>query len=239
VARREDFDNSIWNDPDFLALSSDARLVYIWTWTNPRCGMAGIYKLAPSQAAAETGLPEVRVRTALVELGEARFAFYEGNVLWVRTRVKHLRQKTKQIAVAVANDLRRISDSNPLKAQFLATYAHHVWLKDYVSGEGRVSLENPSSDPIHPVDGHSTVTGGGNGGGTGEKGWGPGKGNNRFSAPVSLAWAPSPEDVAMRDEHFPDWEVEAVANSAATLRLGRKPVTVEAVRGLLTGEEAA
>jgi hypothetical protein len=60
-----------------------------------------------------------------------------------------------------------------------------------------------------------------------------------FSAPVSLAWVPSPEDVAMRDEHFPDWEVEAVANSAATLRLGRKPVTVEAVRGLLTGEEAA
>jgi hypothetical protein len=58
VARREDFDNSLWSDPDFLVLSSDARLVYIWTWTNPRCGMAGIYKFAPSQAAAETGLPE-------------------------------------------------------------------------------------------------------------------------------------------------------------------------------------
>lgn len=62
---------------------------------------------------------------------------------------------------------------------------------------------------------------------------------SRFAAPVSLAWSPPAEDVALRDEHFPDWSIEAVSSSASQLRLGRKPVTVEAVRGLLTGEEAA
>jgi hypothetical protein len=233
MPRREDFDNSLWSDPDFLALSSAARLTYIWTWSNPRCGMAGIYKLSPAQATLELGLDEATVTAALAELGEARFAFYEMNVLWVRSRVKHLRQKTTQIATAIRSDLARIPNGHPLKVQFVETYGKLGWLSAALAGDPQ---EGPVK-PIHPDEGRVTLNGGGNG--SGVKGWGAGKGNNRFSAPTSLAWAPSPEDVAMRDEHFPDWEVEAVANSAATLRLGRKPVTVEAVRGLLTGEEAA
>jgi hypothetical protein len=190
MPRREDFDNSLWSDPDFLALSADARYVYIWTWTNTRCGMAGIYKFAPSQAASETGISEARIRKALLELAEARFAYYEENVLWVRTRVKHLRQKTKQIAIAVANDLRRISDSNPLKAQFLAAYGHHVWLKDAICGEGRVSLENPSPDPIR--DSQATVLGTGTGVGSGGKGWGSGRGRKRDASQSRPGYAPRP-----------------------------------------------
>jgi hypothetical protein len=60
MARREDFDNSLWSDPDFLALTPQARLLYIWSWTNPRCGMAGIYKLSPVQATLEVGYDERR-----------------------------------------------------------------------------------------------------------------------------------------------------------------------------------
>jgi hypothetical protein len=54
-AMDEDFDNALWSDPEFLALTPEARMTYIWSWTNPRCGMAGIYKVALTQAALETG----------------------------------------------------------------------------------------------------------------------------------------------------------------------------------------
>jgi protein gp37 len=143
------------------------------------------------------------------------------------------RQKTKQIATAIANDLRRISDSNPLKGQFLAMYANHVWLKDYVSGEGRVSLDNPSPEPIHPVDGHSTVLGTGGGNGVGVKGWGSGKGNKSAAA---KPYSPDPEAIALRDAHFPDEAVQAVESCAITLRFRRQDVTPEAIRALLYGE---
>lgn len=236
MARREDFDNSLWSDPDFLALSSDARLVYIWTWTNPRCGMAGIYKLAPSMAALETGLSQDRVMAALDELGAAEFTFYENRVLWVRTRVKHLRQKTFPIAKSIRNDLLKIPDDHPLKARFLATYGHHSWLSDCIGSEGHVTLNRPSPDSLKTLpqgsDGHVTVPGTGTGRGTGRR-------SMRCVARDSQRYTPDPEMVAMRDAHFPDLEVGTVASAATTLRFRKREVTPEAIRALLDGPGVA
>jgi len=226
VSRREDFDNSLWSDPDFLALSSGARMTYIWSWTNPRCGMAGIYKVAAAQAAFETGLPEAQIREAFEELEEARFAFYIANVLWVRSRVKHLRQKTKQIATAIKNDLRRIADDHPLKAQFLLAYAHHEWLKEAIADEARLSLNNPSTDPLHPADSRPTVLGTGTGTGTG-------KGGAKRRAHDPTPYQPDPWAEAMRDAHFPDFEVSAIMGAAFTLKLRKVEPTPEALRPLL------
>lgn len=236
MSRREDFDNALWSDPDFLALSPEARMTYIWTWTNPRCGMAGIYKTAPVQAAMETGLSEEAVRGALVELGEAQFAFYVGNVLWVRSRVKHLRQKTTQIAKAIRNDLAKIADDHPLKAQFMATYKGHSWLQDYIGTEGHVTLTRPITE-APGSDGHATVlgTGTGKGTGSGRKGWGPGKGNREAPKP----YTPDPEMVELRDEHFPGFDIGGLESAAMTLRMRRQEVTVEALRHLIEGPEAA
>jgi hypothetical protein len=53
------------------------------------------------------------------------------------------------------------------------------------------------------------------------------------------AYAPDPEIVALRDEHFPGEDVTAVTNCAATLQFRRQPVTPEGIRELLIGGEAA
>jgi hypothetical protein len=243
VSRREDFDNSLWSDPEFLALSPEARMTYIWTWTNPRCGMAGIYKTAPVQAAMETGLSEDAVRAALTELGEAQFAFYEGNVLWVRSRVKHLRQKTTQIARAIRNDLAKISDDHPLKAQFMATYRSHSWLKDYIGSEGQVTLTRPISESP-PGDGHVTVLGTGTGKGTGGKGWGAGKGNRTPEIPPSDAAVAGVHARLERDaeltQQFPDVPLAFVNNAARRLAARGEAATYEAIRAELedAGEAA-
>lgn len=233
MSRREDFDNAIWSDPDFLALSPQARWVFIWTWTNPRCGMAGIYKTAAVQAAMETGLTEAEVKSALVELGDAEFAFYEGNVLWVRSRVKHLRQKTPQIAKSIRNDLAKIADGHPLKAQFMATYKGHSWLRDYIGTEAHVTLSRPIVDapqsPDRESDGHSTVLGTGTGKGTGFRGRGAGKGKR--SAPPSETYSDDPRMAAIRDAHFPTHSVASIQGAVATLRIRhRQEPSVDAIR---------
>jgi hypothetical protein len=228
MPRREDFSNALWSDPDFLALSADARLLYVWTWTNPRCGMAGIYKLAPAAAAYETGLGEERTVAAFEELGAARFAFLEEGVVFVRTRVKHLRQKTEQIAKAIRNDLKQIPDDHPLKAQFSATYRHLNWLSTAFEGDPQ---EAPK-EAAQPGDGRVTVYGTGKGNGIGKKGRGAGRGNN------PRPYQPSTEWTAVRDLHFPDLEVGSVESAAMQLKLRRREPTVEAIRELLEGRAA-
>jgi hypothetical protein len=178
-------------------------------------------------------LRRATISAAFAELHETRFVFYESNVVWVRTRVKHIRQKTTQIATAIRNDLARIPKDHPFRAQFVETYGKLVWLSEALSGD---PLEGPIK-AIQPKDGHSTVYGGGTGVGTGGKGWGSGRGNKRDAS--QPAYSPDPQAVALRDEHFPDQPVEAVASCSAMLRIRRQPVTPDAVRALLFGEVAA
>lgn len=242
MGRREDFDNALWSDPDFLALSSEARMTYIWSWTNPRCGMAGLYKVAPAQAALETGYPVETVLAALVELSAADFAFYESNVLFVRTRARRLRTKSEQIAKAIRNDLMGVSDSHPLKGQFLSLYADQPWLKPYIS-QGRASVNGSSvevhgNQPSEPdrvnlagasTEAGSTHLGNGNGKGKGnpQRGRGVGKGQR---------YEDDPHWTAVRDTHFPDCEVGTITSIAAALQMRRVEPTVEAIRVLLVDD---
>jgi hypothetical protein len=140
MSRREDIDNAVWSDPDFHGLSPAAKLVYLWTFTNPRCGMAGIYKVVLGAIALETGLSGTDVSGALEELRQERFVLYTDGVLWVRTRVKHLRTKTPQIAKSIARDLEQIT-SHPLTQAFLDEYRTLGWLSDPLQRVTRGSHE--------------------------------------------------------------------------------------------------
>jgi hypothetical protein len=159
VSRREDIDNSIWSDPDFNTLTPNAKLVYVWAFTNPRCGMAGLYKVIPGAIALETGLDADAITAALRELAETRFVQYERGVLWVRSRVKHLRTKTPQIAKAIARDVEHIGN-DPLQAAFLAEYRSLGWLADPLQTLTRGSGDRHEISDTYGENGdpHPTVT---------------------------------------------------------------------------------
>jgi hypothetical protein len=144
VSRREDIDNSIWSDPDFHGLSPHAKLVYLWSFTNPRCGMAGLYKVVLGALALETGLSGADVSAALEELRQERFVLYDKGVLWVRSRVKHLRTKTPMIARSIARDVESIS--GPLRDQFVAEYRSLGWLADPLGTLSSTSTEGLEKD---------------------------------------------------------------------------------------------
>lgn len=146
MSRREDIDNSIWSDPDFARLTPDAKLVYLWSFTNPHCGMAGLYKVSDDLIMFETKLPADRLAAALDELNAAAFVFYEDLVVWVRTRVKWLRTKTPQIAKSIANDVAKITETHPLRVRFVAEYESALWLEGALSSRvNRGSTEGHGS----------------------------------------------------------------------------------------------
>jgi hypothetical protein len=234
VSRHEDFENALWSDPDFLALTPEARMTYIWSWTNPRCGMAGLYKVALSQAALETGYTTTQIEQALAELAASDFAFYEHNVLFVRTRARRLRTKSEQIAKSIRSDLQKVADDHPLKRKFLGLYAAMPWLRPWI-GEGRAGVDAdsgevhggpPTKPPRASLSRSSTgsrSTPHGNGKGTG-KGNGPqGRGAGRGAAD----WA----DWAA--EHLPDLPAEFVSAMAERLDVAGHQVTAEDVRRLV------
>ena len=201
MSRREDIDNGIWSDPDFEALTANAKLVYIWSFTNPRCGMAGVYKLPPRAAAIETNLTPDEFMAALAELAESRFVLYEDEVIWVRTRVRHIRTRSPQIAKSIRSDLDKLTPDHPLKAKFLKEYGAFAWLTEAI---GSLTDPHPVSYPKakigEPHGGSPTLLGNGKGKG---KGRGKGLEDSRARADHAKRWAA---------ENLPDLPPDFVAH---------------------------
>jgi hypothetical protein len=158
VSRREDIDTAIWSDPDFEVLSAEASLLYIWSWTNTRCGWSGIYKVSV-RAMTESKLTPELVSVALAELDEAKFAFYEAPLLWVRTRVKHIRSKSPQMAQSILKDLRSLPPKHPLVVGFMNEYRSDKWLRDYLSEAYREGIGNLSEKSLDKGNSHTLSVG--------------------------------------------------------------------------------
>lgn len=144
MSRREDIDNAIWSDPDFEALSLEAAMLYIWSWTNPRCGLAGLYKVS-ERAMTESKVTLERLPDVLAELAAADFLFYESGVLFVRSRLKHFRTKTPQVAKSVASDVVKLSEAHPMRAMWIDEYVDTPWWQRMIF-EGHVTLDRPSPE---------------------------------------------------------------------------------------------
>jgi len=133
MARREDVENSIWSDSDFLSLAGPARLVYVWSFTNPRCNMAGIYQVPRQAILMETGVQRANLDRVLQQLEAGRFLFYDDRVMFVRSRVKYLRSRSNTIARAIGNDLTRLG-KHPFVYKWWEENAHHQWITRELDG---------------------------------------------------------------------------------------------------------
>ena len=114
MARNEDFSNGFWDHPDIEPLSADATLLFIWSWTNPRCGMAGIYEVG-RRAMMECKVPDERLDATLEELASYDKALYERGVLFVLKRTARVRTKSIQVAKSAVKDLLQVPEGHPLR----------------------------------------------------------------------------------------------------------------------------
>lgn len=176
MSRLEDVSTALWEDEDFDDLSPDAKLTYLWSFTNDRCGMSGLYRVK-RRSLVEGALPAKRRDDALSELEGAGFLQYVDGWLWVRSRVKHLRTKGTKMATSIIRDLRRTPEDHPLRAAFLTEYVENSWVSKWLNEAISEGLSIPHPSPIDGVQGQgqgqgvgsSTPTAKGSGGLTKEQ----------------------------------------------------------------------
>jgi hypothetical protein len=176
VARREDIVNTFWDEVDHL--SDDAVMLYIWSWTNTKAGMAGIYRIARRKL-VEGRFDEERLSTALAELEDDGKLFYKDGVLWCVARVKRLSSIHETIAKSIAKDLGEIDAGHPLLQRFVEKYGSHPNLDDLLTlfrpspegpqDPGPKPNSRPSLDPPERVHGRGSGNGPGKEGGSDKK----------------------------------------------------------------------
>lgn len=120
----------LWTDTKFLDLSTDARLLFIWSWMPPHASVCGLYGASMKQLSRALGLSEHvasgeqigRVLSALGELRERGMVLYddENEVLWCVNRVKHAPQTPATVELMQQEVL--ACPESPLVDAFIARY---------------------------------------------------------------------------------------------------------------------
>lgn len=149
MARNEDVNTAIWEDTHFDELSDDAAFLYIWSFTNERCNMAGLYQ-CKARHIVEGRMTPARREAALAELAEGNFLFYEDGWVWVRSRVKNLNTKGEKMASSIVKAVKRVPANHPLRAAFLTEYLENHWISRWLS---QADFDTPSVPLPSPMDG--------------------------------------------------------------------------------------
>ncbi len=130
MSRNEDFASGTWSMSAFDDLSPEAAWLWIWSWTNPRCGVAGLYDVG-KRAMVESKVDATQLDHALAELATAPEHFrvlYEGGVMFVWSRLARWRSKTEPCVRAVVKELEEVGVSHPLRVRWLEVYGEAAWL---------------------------------------------------------------------------------------------------------------
>jgi hypothetical protein len=131
VARGEFVLHEIWEE--LGDVSANAMLLYLWSFTNARCNMAGLYRVS-ERSMLESKVSRRALPGALEELRRGGFLFYEDGVMWVRARAKRIHTHHPNMAKSIARDVDQLSADHPLRARFLEHYRDHPWLRPALSG---------------------------------------------------------------------------------------------------------
>lgn len=132
---------SMWRvDGWFETLSTDARLLWIYLFTNPSSSPAGIYRLTLRTMSNESGIPLERIAALMAEFSAAGKAYYQDGVVWVvnmrRLQVPGLEGSGAwQIARKIREDIELIPDHNPLKERYCTQIGYPVEVEVAIGGK--------------------------------------------------------------------------------------------------------
>lgn len=136
----------VWTDEAFLDLTTDARLLFLWSWTQPRAAVCGLYSVATAELEAALGWNAElsprqdanararRVRDALEELARKPLLLYDadGPVLWVVNRARYA-NISGRVAAMMRREFRSCPAS-PLKGEFERRYRATLRLEERARG---------------------------------------------------------------------------------------------------------
>ena len=115
------------SDEWFQELPTDARLFWIYLFTNPSARVAGIYRLPTKTMAFECGLPIERIEELKAEFAAAGKAYFERDVVWV-VKMRELQTPGKissQLQTGIDRDVAEIPQCE-LKTRYLIRYRYSI-----------------------------------------------------------------------------------------------------------------
>jgi hypothetical protein len=118
---KRSFNDSYWGDPFVQDLEKDAKLLFVYLWTNKRCNSAGLYEITLKTISFETGIDIDLLPTLLDQLSQKVKWEWASNIIWVRNFLKH-QPKSPQFLKSVADSLSSIS-SNDIVKEMLDYYS--------------------------------------------------------------------------------------------------------------------
>jgi DnaD/phage-associated family protein len=138
----------MWREDDwFQSLPTDARLLFIYLFTNPSASVAGIYRLPLRTIEFESGIPASRVQELLTQFATDNKAYYGDGVLWVvRMRENQLPTKgtlSKPLEIHIRSEIAKIPDGR-IKTMYLEHYGYPI--DDKNKGSHRVSIPYGGTD---------------------------------------------------------------------------------------------
>lgn len=124
----EMFQLKTWLDEDFEALSTAARLLFIWSWTSPASSICGLYEASPKRLRRALGRDHEQLGDALKELARKPMVLYDDDaeVLWVVNRARHANRSPK-VAVAMRREFEAVPACT-LKDQFAEMHGKAIGL---------------------------------------------------------------------------------------------------------------
>ena len=88
MAKRS-FNDNFWGDPFVQKIDKDAKLLFLYLWTNKRCNSAGLYEITLKTISFETGLSENVIPSLFEKLKEKVVWNQKDNMVWVKNFLKN------------------------------------------------------------------------------------------------------------------------------------------------------
>lgn len=123
MANYRQIHTKIWKDTWFFELSSDAKLLWIYLFSNERANLTGLYDLHERIIAFETGLSVETIRATFDLFAAAGKAYYEDGWVWVPNLIKYNAGSLNSVKIRthIEGLLAQTPDSS-LKARCIAYY---------------------------------------------------------------------------------------------------------------------
>ena len=108
------FQTELWTDPFIQSLSPEAKLLFIYLWTNKHCNQAGLYEISLKTMAFDTGLSIEALPSLLSQLEPKVSWSMEQNLVWVKHFLKR-QCKSQSFLIAASKCLLSIKNNNLVK----------------------------------------------------------------------------------------------------------------------------
>lgn len=156
----------MWREDEwFDSLDTEARLFWIYLFTNPSSSPAGIFRLTMRTMSNESGISFERALDLMERFATDKKAYYNGGVVWV-VNMRRLQfpdldgSGAWQVATRMQADIDMIPDTNPLKGEYLRRNGYPIITPEVIKGKEvkRVSIQYGYPIDTQSVNSNITVT---------------------------------------------------------------------------------